>query len=383
MLLRLLTLALLTAALPTPARAAEPGNYASPEAWLCRPGRDDVCSQPRQRVIAAPDGSLQLQALERPASPPPLDCFYVYPTISEDPAPNSALQAGPGERRAAEQQLALFAPACRLFAPLYRQVTLAGLRALLTGQPTTASMALAYDDVAAAWRHYLAHDNQGRGVVLIGHSQGSLMLIQLLQREIEGQPAQARLVSAVLAGYPVEVPPGKDSGGSFKQLPLCRSGEQTGCVINYSAFRANSPPPPNALFGRTPKPGLQAGCTDPVALSGQPLSSYLLLQRNLLGLPASREDWAALAARSPAQFVDLPGLVEVACMNADDAAYLAVSLKPGSDGKRPADIPGDLYVAGNVFAPWGLHLIDINLVAGNLVAVIKRQGAAWRRAQGS
>ncbi len=396
--LRYLSLALLAVTLFGTAQAAEPTTepattsatqadpYAAPEAWLCLPGRDDACSAPRQRLLVAPDGSLQEQPLERPASPPPIDCFYVYPTISEDPAPNSSRVAGPGERRAVEQQLALFAPACRLFAPLYRQVTLAGLRALLTGQPTTANMALAYSDVAAAWKHYLAQHNQGRGVVLIGHSQGSLMLMQLLQREIEGQPAQARLVSAVLAGYPVEVPNGKDSGGSFKQLPLCRTGEQTGCVINYSAFRASSPPPPNALFGRTPRPGMQAGCTDPVALSGKPLDSWLLLHRNLLGLPAPREDWAALAARSPAQFVSLPGLVETACMNADDAAYLAVSLTPvtpGREAKRPADIPGDLYVAGNVFAPWGLHLIDINLVAGNLVTLIQRQGTTWLRAKDS
>jgi hypothetical protein len=128
---------------------------------------------------------------------------------------------------------------------------------------------------------------------------------------------------------------------------------------------------------------MDAGCTDPVALSGKPLDSYLVLQRNLLGLPSPRADWAALAARSKAEFVALPGLVEVACVNADDAAYLAVTVKPEREAKRPTDIPGDLYVGGNVFADWGLHLIDINLVAGNLVELVRRQGAAWLRAKGS
>lgn len=385
MLLRLLTLALLCAPLfgsPGQAQAAETDAYAAPEAWLCRPGREDACSQPRRRLTVERGGERVEQALARPATEPAIDCFYIYPTISEDPAPNSALRPGPGELRAVEQQLALFAPACRLYAPLYRQVTLAGLRALLTGQPTTASMGLAYGDVAAAWKHYLAHDNQGRGVVLIGHSQGSLMLIQLLQREIEGQPAQARLVSAILAGYPVEVPAGKDRGGSFKQLPLCRTGEQTGCVINYSAFRSSLPPPASARFGRSSRPGMEAGCTDPVALSGKPLDSYLVLQRNILGLASPRADWAALAKGSQAEFVALPGLVEVACVNADDAAYLAVSLKPEREPQRPSDIPGDLFVGGTVFADWGLHLIDINLVGGNLVELVQRQGAAWQRAKG-
>ena len=313
MALRLLSLTLLASGLlfiaSGPVQAAEPEAYAAPEAWLCLPGRDDICSQPRQRLVAGQGGELAEHPLERPASPPPIDCFYIYPTVSEDPAPNSALRPGPGELRAVEQQLTPFAPACRLFAPLYRQVTLAGLRSMMSGQPTTANMALAYGDVAAAWKHYLANHNQGRGVVLIGHSQGSLMLIQLLQREIDGQPAQARLVSAILAGYPVEVPRGKDIGGSFKQVPLCRSGEQTGCVINFSAFRSQLPPPARALFGRTPKPGMEAGCTDPVGLSGKPLDSYLVLQRNCAG-PVQRRatDWAALAgpAARPS-FAALPG----------------------------------------------------------------------------
>ena len=43
-------------------------------------------------------------------------------------------------------------------------------------------------DVRAAWRNYLATRNQGRPFVLIGHSQGSLMLIQLLATRDRGPP---------------------------------------------------------------------------------------------------------------------------------------------------------------------------------------------------
>ena len=38
-----------------------------------------------------------------------------------------------------------------------------------------------YADVLDAWREYLARDNRGRGVVLLGHSQGTRMLRQLLR----------------------------------------------------------------------------------------------------------------------------------------------------------------------------------------------------------
>ena len=63
----------------------------------------------------------------------PIDCFYVYPTVSTDPTPNSDMTAGAEERNVIRQQFARFASQCRPFAPLYRQVTLRGLRALLAG----------------------------------------------------------------------------------------------------------------------------------------------------------------------------------------------------------------------------------------------------------
>ena len=63
-----------------------------------------------------------------------------------------------------------------------------------------------YDDVRDAWRHYLEHDNRGRGVVLIGHSQGSFILTELIRQEIDGKPVQSRLVSALLLGATFAVP---------------------------------------------------------------------------------------------------------------------------------------------------------------------------------
>ena len=90
-------------------------------------------------------------------------------------------------------EFARFGEVCRTFAPLYRQVTLTALRARMTGKAMAGvDPVLGYNDVKDAWNHYLQHDNHGRGVVLIGHSQGSLMLQMLIAREIETKPALAR-----------------------------------------------------------------------------------------------------------------------------------------------------------------------------------------------
>ena len=114
--------------------------------------------------------------------------------------------------------------------------------AVAAGQDMSAVADFAYRDVLAAWRHYLARHNQGRPFVLIGHSQGTVHLTRLLADEIEGRPEAARMLSALLIGFSVEVPQGRLTGGSLQRTPLCTRAGETGCVITYVSFRADSPP---------------------------------------------------------------------------------------------------------------------------------------------
>src|SRR5215472_15269015 len=153
---------------------------------------------------------------------------------------------------------------------MYRQITLAGLRRVLAGPASgvTLDHGLQYDDVRDAFRYYLEHDNQGRGFVLVGHSQGSFILAELIRQEIDGKPIQSRMVSAILPGYTLSVPRGKDVGGAFQHVPLCRAEAQTGCVIAYCSFRSTLPPPANTYFGRVAGPDMAAACTNPAALGG-------------------------------------------------------------------------------------------------------------------
>ena len=106
--------------------------------------------------------------------------------------------------------------------------TLAALRAGIGGSPIAGRSApSAYTDVLDAWNHYLQHDNNGRGVVLIGHSQGSGVLTQLIRNEIDGKPVQSRLISALLLGTSLAVPKGKDVGGAFQNVPAVSLGNRT------------------------------------------------------------------------------------------------------------------------------------------------------------
>src|SRR5215831_9253721 len=269
-MLRCVVIALaLAASLAGSAAAQTPKNdYADAKNWLCRPGQQDACAVDLTTTVVAADGTTTREPFT--ANPnAPIDCFYVYPTVSNDPSPNSDMNAGPEEKKVAAGQAARFRSQCRVFAPLYRQISLRGLMTgLLTKPGGTPERTLAYNDVLDAWNYYLQHDNNGRGVVLLAHSQGSFLLQDLIANEIDGKPVQSRLVSAILLGTSLAVPKGKDVGGAFKSVPLCKSAAQTGCVITYASFRSTIPPPATSLFGRVPGDDMMSACTNPAALAG-------------------------------------------------------------------------------------------------------------------
>ena len=164
------------------AEAPPKNDYSKAETWLCLPGQStDACATAdRTTTVVSAQGKLRIEKWKGNTEAP-IDCFYVYPTISTDPTPNSEMAAGPEERSVILHQFARFGSQCKLYAPLYRQVTLTALRANMSGKPMAADRALGYNDVVDAWNYYLEHYNQGRGVVLIGHSQGSGVLTQLIK----------------------------------------------------------------------------------------------------------------------------------------------------------------------------------------------------------
>ena len=149
---------------------------------------------------------------------PAIDCFYVYPTVSDQKTPNADLTVDPQEQSIARYQAAQFSRDCRVYAPMYRQLTLANIG----GAATPAEQALAYEDVLHAWQTYLRQFNHGRGVVLFGHSQGSVLLRRLIATQSDPRPAARKLlVSAVLLGGNVTVKKGTGIGGDFHHIGAC------------------------------------------------------------------------------------------------------------------------------------------------------------------
>jgi hypothetical protein len=359
-----------------------PNDYSKPENWLCLPGRQDACAVDLTTTVIAADGSMTKESWTA-AADPKIDCFYVYPTVSLEPTISSDMTQGPAEKGVVRSQFARFGQVCRLFAPMYRQVTMMGLLARMGGRPIPEAQALAYRDVADAWHYYLEHDNHGRGVILIGHSQGGNVLRQLLQKEIDGKPTESQIVAAALVGATVAVPKGADVGGSFTHMPLCRSASQTGCIITYESFPADFPPAPGGLFGAAPGESMVAACTNPAALGGGSGVLHAYLSAHVREWANVAQPGAWLKAEKPVTtpFVSLPGMLTSECATSNGLNYLAVTVNKSEADARTGDIHGEVVVGGQVRREWGLHIVDINLAQGNLIDIFRKQEKVWLAAQ--
>jgi len=369
-------------ALTSPAPAQDPAaapDYTKDSTWLCLPGRSDVCSTPLATTELKPSG-YGAKSTSAVAKDPPLDCFYVYPTVSRDEGMNSDLNAGPEEKGATQVQFARFASVCRTYVPIYRQMTVAAVVAFTAGADINGPAQLAYSDVAAAWRNYLATKNQGRPFVLVGHSQGSAMLQQLIAREIENNPSvAARMKLAIIPGFNVLVPQGKLVGGTFKRTPLCSRPGETGCVIAYSSFRENNVPPAGALFGVADQPGMTVGCVNPArpgATAWVPLDSDWYT-RSAYDVPGGPIRWSTEGAPST-PFVETEGLVSARCINDGPRGYLWIRTnhKPGE--KWTDRIGGEVAVMGMFLPGWGMHLSDMSEAQGDLIRQVGEVSAQSR-----
>lgn len=365
----LLTFAAFAAAAPATAQAPAPAapDYSKASAWLCLPGRSDVCSKPLPTTALNANGygSVGRSSI---AKDPPLDCFYVYPTVSRDDGMNSDLTVDGSERGAAQVQFARFAGVCRTYAPIYRQMTLGAVAAFATGADIAKPAMLAYADVANAWRTYLARYNQGRPFVLIGHSQGSLMLQQIIKNEIEGKPVAKRMKLAILPGYNFLVPVGKRIGGTLKSTPVCASPNETGCVMTWVSFRERNAPPEGAIFGRAPGPAMTVACTNPArpgSTKWEPLDSYWSARWSL-PVPGGPIQWSTEGA-PPTDFLRTEGLVSARCVNDGPLGYLSVRTNADPNDKRTDRVYGEVGMLGMFIPSWGMHLADVAEAQGDLI----------------
>ena len=382
MLPRALTLAVVSAAVLVVVGIAA-GAASAETTWLCRPRQvSDPCLNSEEATVELGNGKSFVEHAA-PAKNPPIDCFYVYPTVSSQFSENANEEIGPEELAIAEDQASRFSQVCNVYAPIYPQITLPALNT--PGAVTPEGAAKAYGGVLLAFEEYLARFNNGRGFELIGHSQGSAMLKQLIKEQIDPNPAlRKQLVGAEILGGQVIVPEGKRSGGTFKNVPACAVAGQVGCVVAYSSFLQEPPNPSN--FGRPESPldSLNGGvegiehpqvlCVNPTILAQGPYAgpalSYYATFNAFGGKFPGLVGPFLQTPKAPTPWVATPAEYSARCEARNGASWLQLNLGSEADSReRILETLGPL---------WGTHLDDLNAVYGNLVAAVGAQAITYK-----
>jgi hypothetical protein len=337
--------------------------------WLCQPGaHPDPCTPGLSTTVY----SAQLKKLgvthPKAVAKPKFDCFYVYPTVSDQKTTNANLHIDPEERSIALYQAARYSQYCRVFAPMYRQITVPALES--GNHETPAELKLPLSDVRTAFKTYLQKYNHGRPFILLGHSQGSFVLEQLIAKDVDPKPAvRRRLLSAILMGGNVLVKKGTGIGGTFKHIPACTSATQLSCVTAFSTF--DQTPPAGALFGRTTVKGDQVLCVNPAALlhasivspifPSQPFAPGTLIAAGIALLKLTQPTPSTVWSTEPDSYT-------AKCSSAAGANVLRLTAIHGAQVATPSPDP-----------TWGLHLLDANIALGDLVKVVVKEAAAYLR----
>lgn len=346
----------------------ESETYSRDSMWLCKPGiANDRCQDDISATEWTVGGALVSEP-HSPASNPPVDCFYVYPTVAMESEIGNHTDFSDVRPMLDPllNQVARFNSLCRVYAPLYRQITLATF-----GAPEADDfLEIAYADVLDAFKHYMSNDNEGRDIVIMGHSQGSMMVRRLLQREFDSAPEmRERMALGLLIGGDVEVPEDEVVGGSFKNIPLCTAFGEDGCVIAYRSYQEDFPPTEVSRFAMATAPGLEAACVNPGNPAGDQLyaAGYFPTFANQPIFDAGVE----LPPGVDTPFIKMADFYSGRCVRkslgeSGTAHYLEVRTTPRDDDARDNRIPFDAILFTPAFL--GLHVLDYNFPMAELLA---------------
>jgi hypothetical protein len=202
----------------------KPSDYSNPDNWLALPAKKS-----RKKKT---------------------DIFFIYPTSwrADGKYPVADID-NPEMRQWAQYYLKFrataFETAGNIFAPYYRQ-----LDALFADQTGSAQKAYTYfrgvpkTDIIAAFDFYIKNLNDGRPFILAGHSQGSVMIREILFDYMKNNP---EVYKRMIAAYAVGVSMLKEDYEKNPHIKPAAGADDIGVVISYNTEAPVVDPPGNPL----------------------------------------------------------------------------------------------------------------------------------------
>jgi hypothetical protein len=119
------------------------------------------------------------------------------------------------------------------------------------------------------------------------------------------------------------------------------------------------------MFGRTVQPGKEVLCVNPAALKRGGTGKARVL------IPTSQLAFGG-APLAPNPWVAMNDLYTTKCISSGGASWMQANDIGRASDKR-------VRFGAPLGQSWGLHIVDVNIVLGNLLDLVDGQSAAWRK----
>jgi len=196
-------------------------NYESLSNWLVHPEKN----QDKYSFLSKNNNLLKA------------DVFFVVPTLFSDKR-NESWNTSVDDDNFSEilmqssikYQATAWMDAGNLYSPNYRQAHFRVFDERYWDNGGQDAYNLAYEDIKKSFEVYLQKFNNGKPIIIAGHSQGSGHLVKLLKEFFDGKELQKKLIAAYLPGAIIKE-------NDFFDLKLMESEEETGGYLTWNTFK--------------------------------------------------------------------------------------------------------------------------------------------------
>ena len=162
------------------------------------------------------------------------DLFLICPTVDMGKNGNYNMSMEDEEIKqsfvgALNMERGIYEDSATMYAPYYRQMTFPVYS--MTEAEMQPYLEIAYRDVAAAFEYYYETCNNGRPVILAGFSQGSQLLLMLLEEYFDDPKYSETLVAAYCIGWRVT----EEDLAKHPHLKMAQGESDTGVIISFNS----------------------------------------------------------------------------------------------------------------------------------------------------
>jgi len=222
-------------------------------------------------------------------------------------------------------QASAFNGCCRVYAPRFRQSNIMGYQ---QEEVAKAIFDIGFEDVRAAFRHFIAEIDPDSPIVLGSHSQGTFHLVRLVMEEIDGTPLMDRLVAVYAIGHSL---PSALVEEGYEDIVVCSTPTETGCFISWDAHEGDKKPSywsnedEQTLWNGTDYTGFapsQNICVNPITWTTD--SSPSDKAQHLGALPRWSREWSSDTIEDPLRGL-MAGTVSTYCEQGEKSNWLFVN----------------------------------------------------------